>query len=168
MQSNFIEIALQSGCSPVNLLPIFRPPFPRKTSWLLLLNVFITKKFTQCKTSCPLMYLMYSKYQIIKILSNCFRSINCSSWIKLIPVLIHLKYWYYHSPYLELPFLPHHFCLVFKLANWKSLTQPSSYFSSVSLFSPNPFDHMPSQVLDITNYMPSQTNQIYYQAISRS
>ena len=92
MQSNFIEIALQSGCSPVNLLPIFRPPFPRKTSWLLLLNVFITKKFTQCKTSCPLMYLMYSKYQIIKILSNCFRSINCSSWIKLIPVLIHLKY----------------------------------------------------------------------------
>ena len=92
MQSNFIEIALQPGCSPVNLLHIFRPPFPRKTSWLLLLNVFITKKLTQCKTPCPLMYLMYSKYQIIKILSNCFQSINCPSWIKLIPVLIPLKY----------------------------------------------------------------------------
>ena len=51
---------------------------------------------------------MYSKYQIIKILENCFQNIKCFSWIKLIPVLIHLKYWYYNSPYLELPCLPHH------------------------------------------------------------
>ena len=35
--SNFIEIALRHGCSPVNLLHIFRTPFPRNTSgWLLL------------------------------------------------------------------------------------------------------------------------------------
>ena len=27
---NFIEIALHHGCSPVNLLHIFRTPFPRK------------------------------------------------------------------------------------------------------------------------------------------
>ena len=33
----FIEIALRHRCSPVNLLHIFRTPFPRKTSgWLLL------------------------------------------------------------------------------------------------------------------------------------
>ena len=34
----------------------------------------------------PLKY-MYLKYQIIKILRNCFRNMNCFSWIKLIPVL---------------------------------------------------------------------------------
>ena len=34
---NFIEIALRRGCSPVNLLHIFRTPFPKNTSkWLLL------------------------------------------------------------------------------------------------------------------------------------
>ena len=34
---NFIEIALRHGCSPVNLLHIFRNPFPKNTSgWLLL------------------------------------------------------------------------------------------------------------------------------------
>ena len=38
--SNFIEIAIWHGCSPVNLLRIFRTPFPRNTSgWLLLLFV---------------------------------------------------------------------------------------------------------------------------------
>ena len=32
-----IEITLQHGCSPVNLLHILRIPFPRNTSrWLLL------------------------------------------------------------------------------------------------------------------------------------
>ena len=37
LQSNFIEIALRHGCSPVNLLYIFRTPFPKNTSrWLLL------------------------------------------------------------------------------------------------------------------------------------
>ena len=34
---NFIEITIQHGCSPVNLLHIFRTPFPKNTSaWLLL------------------------------------------------------------------------------------------------------------------------------------
>ena len=34
---NFIEIAVRHGCSPVNLLDIFRIPFPMNTSgWLLL------------------------------------------------------------------------------------------------------------------------------------
>ena len=37
LQTNFIEIALRHGCSPVNLLHIFRTSFSRNTSgWLLL------------------------------------------------------------------------------------------------------------------------------------
>ena len=36
--SNFIEIALRHGCSPVNLLHIFRTLFPRNTSGRLLLS----------------------------------------------------------------------------------------------------------------------------------
>ena len=32
LQSNFIEIALRHGCSPVDLLHIFRTPFPKKIS----------------------------------------------------------------------------------------------------------------------------------------
>ena len=35
---NFIEIALRHGCSPVNLLHIFRIPFLKNTSWWLLLK----------------------------------------------------------------------------------------------------------------------------------
>ena len=38
LQSNFIEIALRHGCSPVNLLHIFRTPFPQNTSGGLLLK----------------------------------------------------------------------------------------------------------------------------------
>ena len=38
---NFIEIALQHECSPVNLLHIFRTTFPRNTSGWLLLHFFI-------------------------------------------------------------------------------------------------------------------------------
>ena len=37
LQSNFIEITLWYGCSPVNLLHNFRTPFPKNTpGWLLL------------------------------------------------------------------------------------------------------------------------------------
>ena len=41
--SNFIEIKLQHGCSPVNLLHIFSILFPKNTSGGLLLN----HKFTE-------------------------------------------------------------------------------------------------------------------------
>ena len=38
---NFIEITLRHGCYPVNLLHIFRTPFPRNISgWLILDFVF--------------------------------------------------------------------------------------------------------------------------------
>ena len=37
LQSNFIEIALPRGCSPLNFLHIFRTSFPKNASgWLLL------------------------------------------------------------------------------------------------------------------------------------
>ena len=39
--SNFIEIALQHGCSPVSLRHIFRTPFTKNTSELLLLLCII-------------------------------------------------------------------------------------------------------------------------------
>ena len=38
LQSNFIEITLRHGCSPVNLLHIFRTHFLKKTSGRLLLK----------------------------------------------------------------------------------------------------------------------------------
>ena len=38
LQSNFIEITLQHGCSPVNMLHIFRAPFSNNTSGQLLLS----------------------------------------------------------------------------------------------------------------------------------
>ena len=48
---NFVEIALRHGCSPVNLLHIFRTPFLKNTSgWLVLLLVIqkiIAKEFSK-------------------------------------------------------------------------------------------------------------------------
>ena len=41
---NFIEIALRHGCSPINLLHIFRTPFPRNSSRWLPLKVGVTQK----------------------------------------------------------------------------------------------------------------------------
>ena len=40
LQSNFIEIIILHGCSPVNLLHIFRIPFLKSTSGRLLLLLF--------------------------------------------------------------------------------------------------------------------------------
>ena len=37
--SNFIEVALRHGCSPVNLLRIFRTPVSENTSGRLLLDI---------------------------------------------------------------------------------------------------------------------------------
>ena len=44
--SNFLEIALRYGCSPINLLHIFRTPFPKNTSWWLLLY-FVSKSLQE-------------------------------------------------------------------------------------------------------------------------
>ena len=42
LQSNFIEITLRHGCSPVNLLHIFKTTFARNTSGWLLLDIDLT------------------------------------------------------------------------------------------------------------------------------
>ena len=46
-QNNFIEIALRHGCSPVNLLSIFRTPFLKNAyGWLILsVRTFIASIF---------------------------------------------------------------------------------------------------------------------------
>ena len=64
---------------------------------------------------------MYSKYQLTKLLANYFQNINRISWIKLIPVAIHLKHWYHDSPYLESLSFPHHLC---KLLPWSTEIPP--------------------------------------------
>ena len=43
--SNFIEITLWHGCSPVNLQHIFRTSFPKNTSGGLLLNLLSLSQF---------------------------------------------------------------------------------------------------------------------------
>ena len=46
VQSNFIEITPRHGCSPVNLLHIFRTPFLKYTSGRLLLAIISFKRST--------------------------------------------------------------------------------------------------------------------------
>ena len=48
LQSNFIEIALRHGCSPVNLLHIFRTPFQQNISEWLLLRVWMNDDNSNC------------------------------------------------------------------------------------------------------------------------
>ena len=79
-------------------------PALRDVGTEILGKVFITKKSTQCKTSPTL------KIDALEI-RNC-QNMNCFSWVELIPVLIYPKYWYYNSPYLELPCLPQHLCQI--------------------------------------------------------
>ena len=47
LQSNFVEIKIRHGCSPVNLLHIFWPAFSRNTSECLLLY-FSKKSHHRC------------------------------------------------------------------------------------------------------------------------
>ena len=58
VSSNFIKIALRHGCSPVNLLHIFRAPFPRNTSgWLLLYLVNMILSF-----GCHIIFFVATAY----------------------------------------------------------------------------------------------------------
>ena len=61
----------------------------------LLEKVFITNKSTHWKTCSSKIDVFKIPYN--KSIGNCFQNTNCFSWIKLISVLIYLKYWYYNS-----------------------------------------------------------------------
>ena len=52
--------------------------------------VFVNTKITQYKTS-PTLQIDVFVIPNKKILENCCQNLNCFSWIKLIPVLIHVK-----------------------------------------------------------------------------
>ena len=54
LQSNYIEITLRHGCSPVNLLHLFRTPFLKNTSGRLLLHLKYIKVFSQRNSYIPL------------------------------------------------------------------------------------------------------------------
>ena len=134
----------------------------------ILEKVFITKKFTQCKTSCMLITdvfeipsnrhigKLFSKYELLFL-----DRANSSSDPSQILIL------QFPIPRDFLP--PLLFLLNFALAKRNSSsTQSSSCSSSVPLFCPNPFDHMSAQALDILKHMVSYANHIHYQAISKS
>ena len=60
LQSNFIEIALRHGCSPVNLPHIFRAPFSKNTSGGLLLTWLL--KFSFWSWSCVHVFFWSVRY----------------------------------------------------------------------------------------------------------
>ena len=131
--------------------------------WKILDKVFIAKKCTQCKTSHT---LEKPNYQIIKLLENCFQNMNCFPWIKLISVLIYLKYYYCNN--LELRCLFRYLCQISPSSTEKPLfnTIFIMFYIRFRIFS-TPCDHT-SQLFDIPSYMTNQSNQIYYQAKYKS
>ena len=77
LQSNFTEIALRQGCSPVNLLHIVRTRFPRNTSgWLLLLLDVIGSNllYFKCHQFCKFQRIWCKKRQIIQNQVFCKKS----------------------------------------------------------------------------------------------
>ena len=63
LQSNFIEIILRHGCSPVNLLYIFRTPFTKNVSGRLLLH-FVFQFLDLNSYSQPQNYCLFFTCQI--------------------------------------------------------------------------------------------------------
>ena len=68
---NFIEIAVRHGCSPVNLLHIFRTLFHKNTSGGLLLENYYCLKFVEILTSEIKLYayLKSANLELISIFS---------------------------------------------------------------------------------------------------
>ena len=118
----------------------------------ILEKVFINKKFTQCKTSRTLKMdvleipgnknigKLFSKYKLLFL----NQANSCS---------VHLKYWCYHSPHLELHCLPDHLCKNFTLVNWNPYSTQYLLCSSwVSLCCPTPI--RPHAVTSVGNIKP--------------
>ena len=70
LHCNFIEIALWLGCSPVNLLHIFRIPFPRNTFGWLLLIILLSILYYKQDHQKPKHYFADKKYDVIFISLN--------------------------------------------------------------------------------------------------
>ena len=99
IQNNFIEITLQHGCSPVNLLHIFRTPFPKNTSGGMLLkqenlrrlrslykwNCFLINECTKPKTKIlgDFAYIACCKRKYTKLYSRGILKSNCCATLSL-------------------------------------------------------------------------------------
>ena len=94
LQSKFIEITLRHGCSPVNLLHIFRTLFPKNTSGWLLLNIFINNliffikdvelaKFADYNT---IYAARNSKEKFMKVLEK--ESMSAIDWLKMNDMIV--------------------------------------------------------------------------------
>ena len=75
--SKFIEITLRHGCSPVNLVHIFRKPFRKNTSgglllklvwfWLFMWSLKYLERIVQCRIKNPVKYLLLNFFvKIVK------------------------------------------------------------------------------------------------------
>ena len=84
LQSSVFEIALRHGCSHVNLLHIFRTPFPRNTSWWLLLQ-YRKCKLTFFQDICR--YIPTHRYVALKIFDNLLHIIYRNRLEKKIVIL---------------------------------------------------------------------------------
>ena len=69
LQSNFIEIALRHGFSPVNLLQIFRTPFLENTSERLLLPIALFRYVQFFLKKYCFLYFTVFYFKILCILS---------------------------------------------------------------------------------------------------
>ena len=99
-----------------------------------------------------------------KKLENCFENMNLFSWINLISVLIHFKYWYYNIPSLELPSLPCHLCQISPWLIETPLQQnPDHVLDCFPILSYPIRPH--ATIIGCTKTCAIQSQQIYYQAI---
>ena len=62
LQSNFIEIVLRHGCSPVNLPHIFRTTFSKNTSGWLLLEIATNMSYIQYLLQIYRIYRIYFNF----------------------------------------------------------------------------------------------------------
>ena len=107
---NFIEIVLRHGCSPVNLLSIFRTHCSRNTSGWLLLNLYHTISWLSEALEYQQAFLFYSVFLYIKLLGNKFFSFS---------------QWTFQS-------VPSDFfwCLNFRLLTWELYVSPKNQLHS--------------------------------------